>query len=86
MIKFKNYAVLSRQAPNTLTFRDKTQHARRRRVVSQAFSDSSLRLFEPKILSKVDQFCKILRERQQNPAGVRDWTDAIDMGRECKYK
>ena len=86
-MKFKNYEVLSRQAANLLTLRDKTQHGRRRRVISQAFSESTLRLFEPKILSKVDRFCEILRLRQdgsQISAEAGDWTEPIDMGHACR--
>ncbi|KND86902.1 Benzoate 4-monooxygenase, partial [Tolypocladium ophioglossoides CBS 100239] len=64
VVKFKNYEILSRQAANLLTLRDKAQHGRRRRVISQAFSENSLRLFEPKILLKIDRFCEILRKRQ----------------------
>lgn len=87
--KFKNYEVLSRQAANTLTLRDKGQHARRRRVVSQAFSESSLRLFEPKIISRIDRFCDILRERSRNPEAETNvksggWSEPMDMSHECK--
>lgn len=84
--KFKNYEVLSRQAANTLTLRDKTQHAHRRRVVSQAFSESSLRLFEPKILPRIDRFCEMLRNRsKQQSSSVGGWTESIDMSHECKF-
>ncbi|KAK8040741.1 hypothetical protein PG994_013748 [Apiospora phragmitis] len=47
--KFKNYEVLSRQAANTLTLRDKEQHSRRRRV----------------ILAKIDKFCELLRHQSK---------------------
>ncbi|QKX59054.1 uncharacterized protein TRUGW13939_06184 [Talaromyces rugulosus] len=54
--KYTNYRVLAQQAPNLLTIRDKLQHARRRRVVSQAFSESSLRKFEPKLLTMLGRY------------------------------
>ncbi|KYK57384.1 cytochrome P450 [Drechmeria coniospora] len=82
VVKFRNYEVLSKQAANLLTLRDKTQHGRRRRVISQAFSENSLRIFEPKILSRVDRFCDLMRRgnepsKDRVPAG--HWTGPIDM-------
>ncbi|EED13059.1 cytochrome P450, putative [Talaromyces stipitatus ATCC 10500] len=59
--KYKNYKVLAQQAPNILTIRDKQQHARRRRVVSQAFSESSIRNFEPKLLGRLNRYCEAVR-------------------------
>ncbi|KUI71279.1 Versicolorin B desaturase [Cytospora mali] len=54
--KFPGYQALSSHAANTLTMSDKVQHALRRRVLSQAFSESSLRMLEPAIRSRVDRF------------------------------
>jgi len=59
--KYTNYRVLAQQAPNLLTIRDKLQHARRRRVLSQAFSESSIRKFEPKLLSRLSRFSEAIR-------------------------
>ncbi|ETS84641.1 hypothetical protein PFICI_02666 [Pestalotiopsis fici W106-1] len=64
--KFDGYKVLSSQAANTLTLSDKAQHARRRRVISQAFSESSLRLFEPDMIARIDRFCQFVG----GPAGA----------------
>ncbi|KAK8042342.1 cytochrome P450 [Apiospora phragmitis] len=86
--KFKNYEVLSRQAANTLTLRDKAQHSRRRRVVSQAFSENSLPLFEPKILARIDTFCEMLRTKPREAFQDKTmehshaWTGPIDMSDE----
>ncbi|PYH92912.1 putative cytochrome P450 [Aspergillus ellipticus CBS 707.79] len=53
--KYRNYRVLSQQAPNTLTMQDKAQHSRRRRVIGQAFSTRGLEAFQPKILARLDR-------------------------------
>jgi cytochrome P450 len=80
--KFEGYKVLATHAPNILTLTDKAQHARRRRVVSQAFSESSLKMFEPILLSKMDIFCQGFRAQQQD--NTSKWTGPYDMARECK--
>lgn len=74
--KFNGYHFLASQAPNTLTLTDKAQHAHRRRVISQAFSESSLRLFEPLQLSRIDRFCQVLRSHCS--IGEK-WTMPLDM-------
>ncbi|KAJ6441493.1 carboxylesterase [Purpureocillium lavendulum] len=82
VIKFKNYEVLSKQAANLLTLRDKAQHGRRRRVISQAFSESSLRLFEPKIQSRVARLCDLLRRGADGSSlslKPGEWSGPVDM-------
>ncbi|KAJ4156281.1 hypothetical protein NW754_007905 [Fusarium falciforme] len=59
--KGHSYKVLSARAPNTLTMQDKVQHSRRRRVLSQAFSESSLRKFEPVMQARIDRFLRVVR-------------------------
>ncbi|OJJ54298.1 hypothetical protein ASPSYDRAFT_61587 [Aspergillus sydowii CBS 593.65] len=74
--KYKNYKVLAQQAPNTLTLRDKVQHGRRRRVLSQAFSKEGLKTLEPSILAQLDCFVELLRS-QVGP-GCK-WSAPVDM-------
>ncbi|KAL6231525.1 hypothetical protein BDW75DRAFT_247842 [Aspergillus navahoensis] len=62
--KCSTYRFLAQQAPNTLTLTDKAQHGSRRRVLRQAFSESSLRLFEPKVRAKLDKFVSIIKSQQ----------------------
>lgn len=88
-IKFKNYEILSRQAANLLTLRDKTLHAKRRRVVSQAFSGTNLREFEPAILSKIDRFCNSLRRVESDSSATgrmekAGWSGTMDMAQKCE--
>ncbi|ORY60121.1 cytochrome P450 [Pseudomassariella vexata] len=73
--KFDGYKILSSHALNTLTLSNKVQHARRRRVISQAFSESSLRMFESLIVSKLDNFCQIIRGTSLEG----EWTVSQDM-------
>ncbi|KAL4905501.1 hypothetical protein BDW74DRAFT_185052 [Aspergillus multicolor] len=73
--KASTYKFLAQQAPNTFTLADKTLHATRRRLLSQAFSQSSLRLFEPKVHAKLDRLVSIIKGQKFN-AG---WSAPIDM-------
>ncbi|KAI8944009.1 cytochrome P450 [Xylaria longipes] len=77
--KFKGYHFLASQAPNTLTLSDKALHAQRRRVISQAFSENNLRLFEPAQLSRIDRFCQLLRNHCRPDA---EWTTPLDMAQQ----
>ncbi|KAL4751046.1 hypothetical protein BDW72DRAFT_193314 [Aspergillus terricola var. indicus] len=73
--KCSTYRFLAQQAPNTLTLTDKAQHGSRRRVLSQAFSESSLRLFEPKVRTKLDRFVSIIKSEQYDGG----WSVPVDM-------
>ncbi|PWY70903.1 cytochrome P450 [Aspergillus heteromorphus CBS 117.55] len=79
--KFKNYRVLSKQAPNTLTLRDKVQHSRRRRVLSQAFSKRGVESMQPIILARLERLSEVLRSQVPDSSG---WTSPIDMAQICK--
>lgn len=77
-LKSKVYHALAQQAPNSLTMRDKVLHGRRRRVVSQAFSENTLRSFEPKIVGNIHHLATTIAKTQDNEKG---WTSAKDMAR-----
>ncbi len=78
--------------PNVLTCRDKAQHARRRRLISQGFSDASLRTLEPAIIALTAKFCDKLgdspednRPRDEAKAGLgEEWSSAKDVSHWCK--
>ncbi|KAI0877838.1 cytochrome P450 [Hypoxylon argillaceum] len=80
--KFEGYRVLASKAPNMLTMSDKTQHARRRRVISQAFSEGSMRKFEPILVAKLDRFCQLLRACQEDSD---QWTSPLNMASRFNY-
>lgn len=79
-MKCSTYKFLAQQAPSTLTLTNKAQHGSRRRVLSQGFSENSLRLFEPKIEAKLDKFVSILKGQQYNG----EWTMPVDMAVACQ--
>ncbi|KAF4634033.1 hypothetical protein G7Y89_g4073 [Cudoniella acicularis] len=71
------------RAANILTLRDKVQHGVRRRILSQGFSDSALRGFEPAILTQIEKFTNKI-----SPGGDKGngkWSIAWNMSRECDY-
>ncbi|KAI8627130.1 cytochrome P450 [Xylariaceae sp. FL1651] len=80
--KYDGYHVLASQAPNLLTLSDKTQYSRRRHVISQAFSESSLKLFEPVLVSRIHRFRAMLRN--ETKLG-KEWSKSLDMARQCNY-
>ncbi|KAI0200273.1 cytochrome P450 [Astrocystis sublimbata] len=80
--KIEAYKILSSQAANLFTLSDKAQHSRRRRVISQCFSDNTMRQWEPILLSKINQFCLALRNQH---GGGGKWSDPLDMARQFNY-
>jgi cytochrome P450 len=58
--KSRVYSTLVHRAPNTLTLIDKVEHGKRRRIISQGFSDAALRTYQPKILAQIQNFCSAL--------------------------
>ncbi|KAI0439265.1 cytochrome P450 [Xylaria telfairii] len=80
--KYDGYNVLASQAPNLLTLSDKAQHSRRRRVISQAFSEGSLKLFEPVLVSRIHRFCATLRNEIKVGG---EWSKPLDMTRQFSY-
>lgn len=79
--KGHSYKVLAARAPNTLTMQDKLQHSRRRRVLSQAFSESSLRKFEPVMQARIDRFLRAVRGADLQ-AG--QWSEPSNMAHRCR--
>ncbi|KAH8682569.1 cytochrome P450 [Xylariales sp. PMI_506] len=76
------YDALVHRAPNILTTRDKAQHGRRKRLISQGVSDASLRALEPAIIRHIQKFCRKVSE--PDPAGS-DWSTAKDISEWCNY-
>ena len=76
------------QALNTLTISDPKEHGRRRRVVSQGFSDSAMRNYEPSMVAIVQRFCdRLLQPLEEEPVTSREtWRPARNMSQWCKSK
>jgi cytochrome P450 len=86
--KSKTYNVMVHRAPNTLTILDKKQHGRKKRVISQGFSDASLRALEPAILSHIQKFCSKLADSENDdgsPAIPDEWSPNRNMSNWCKW-
>ena len=81
--KAEFYEAFVHGAPNTHNCRDKATHAKKRRVLSYAFSDNAMREMERYILGNVRTFC------EQIGLGARDerkgWTPAKNMSDWCNY-
>lgn len=97
--KSKGYTAMSidQSAMNTHTSIDKAVHRRKRKLVSQAFSEQALRKFEPVILEQVMIFLDDLSKSiDQNISSIRGddelqedghepWSSPIDLGIRFKY-
>jgi len=80
VIKSKVYGTLAHRTENTLTLRDKTEHSKRRRIMSAGFSDAALRLLEPKILAQVEAFVKCLTADTYSTS----WSEQRGMAAWCR--
>ncbi|KAH3907055.1 hypothetical protein HBI56_114470 [Parastagonospora nodorum] len=96
-LKSKNYAAMVHQATNTLTVRDRKDHGRRRRVIQQGLSDSTLRAFEPYMYEIINRFCDrmiqtVEEEHQARECGQshnalenQKWNTSRNMSEWCNY-
>lgn len=60
-IKSRAYQALVHSAPNTLTIRHKEVHARRRRILSLAFSDARMLGYESTVKGCIKALCDNLK-------------------------
>lgn len=84
------YDAFAHPAHNTHNTRDKVQHARKRRVLSHAFSDSAVKEAEKYILANVRTFCDVLGGRgSYGTAAPNDlgdkWSGPVSMSDQCNY-
>jgi cytochrome P450 len=82
VVKSQTYDALVHRAPNILTLRDKRQHGRRRRVMSQALSDASITASQDDILQQVTKFVSSLA-RLPRAHDNSEWSAPINMARPC---
>lgn len=62
---------------STFTEVDKKIHERKRRLVSHGFSDASLRLYEPRILTNVTKLVNRILSSKKAEDG---WTESLNIG------
>ncbi|EXJ85585.1 hypothetical protein A1O1_05950 [Capronia coronata CBS 617.96] len=68
--KSPNYRVLRHGAANTLTMINRTEHARRRRIISQGLSDAALRSHEPTIMAHIKKCFDCLTATDERDLGL----------------
>ncbi|KAL4870549.1 hypothetical protein BDV12DRAFT_207590 [Aspergillus spectabilis] len=77
-------AVMPRSVANTMTLRNKKEHARRRRILGVGFSDSAIRSYEPKVRVIVDRFCAVLSPSPEQ-MGRGEWSEGRNLAPWCNY-
>lgn len=79
----------TKDAYSTHSAIDRAQHARKRRVLSHAFSDVAIRSMENHVLAHVRQFCTNLGEKDGSVMAGRDekreWTPAKNISDQANY-
>lgn len=91
MQKSLPYLVMVHNTPSTFTLIDKKEHAWKKRILSQKFSDSAIRSYEPKVLTLVDRLCDVLCPRpSENDSGESAipqtksvWSEPFNMATWC---
>ncbi|KAJ5822466.1 benzoate 4-monooxygenase cytochrome P450 [Penicillium robsamsonii] len=81
--KSQVYNTLVHRTANTLTMRDKKQHAQRRRIMSQGFSDAAIRSFEPRVQELIRTLCGLLIVK--DAGSVSEWSAPQDMAKWFDY-
>ncbi|KAI3329192.1 cytochrome P450 [Xylariaceae sp. AK1471] len=81
--KAEYYKVYPRHVGAVTTWNciDKTVHARKRRVLNNAFSDKALRSAEPFIHENIDRWCELLEQK----IGGRQWSKSLNMADWANY-
>ncbi|KAF1967614.1 cytochrome P450 [Bimuria novae-zelandiae CBS 107.79] len=64
---------------------DKLQHARKRRVLSHAFSDAAIKSLERFILANVRTGCRLLEERGQDGGDEKGWREPWNVANWCNW-
>lgn len=71
-------------AYNIFTAIDKDLHKFKRKVLSQGFADSSVRSFEPTILTHIDIFVQWLKDASIQ-SGEFGWSTPVNMTERCRF-
>ncbi|KAH7322822.1 putative cytochrome P450 monooxygenase [Stachybotrys elegans] len=82
--KAEFYNAFVHPAANTHNSRDKEVHARKRRVLAHAFSDSAMREMQRYILGNVRAFCEQIG-MQEGGADAKGWTKPQNMANWFNY-
>jgi cytochrome P450 len=83
--KAEFYNAFVHPAANTHNIRDKEQHARKRRVLSNAFSDSATKEMQRYILNNVRTFCEQIGSMAGAASEKKGWTEPKNMSDFTSY-
>lgn len=83
--KAEFYNAFVHPAANTHNIRDKEQHARKRRVLSNAFSDSATKEMQRYILNNVRTFCEQIGSMAGAVSEKKGWTAPKNMSDYTSY-
>ncbi|VUC35513.1 unnamed protein product [Clonostachys rosea] len=83
--KAEFYNAFAHPVANTHNTRDKAVHSRKRRVMSQAFSDSAMKGMERFILANIRAFCEQVGSLSDASADSKGWTVPRNMSHWCNY-
>ncbi|KIA75653.1 cytochrome P450 [Aspergillus ustus] len=80
-------AVMPRSVANTMTLRNKKEHARRRRILAVGFSDQAIRSYEGKARVIVQRFCAALSPAADAPGNwnAMQWSSPRNLAPWCNY-
>jgi cytochrome P450 len=77
--KAEFYDAFVHPAPNTHNTRDKELHARKRRVLSHAFSDGAIKEVERYILANIRTFCEAIGDYGRKIPESKGWSSPKNM-------
>lgn len=83
--KAEFYDAFVHPAPNTHNARDKDLHARKRRVLSHAFSDGAIKEVERYILANIRTFCEGLGDYGRAIQDSKGWSSPKNMSDWCNW-
>lgn len=64
------YLAMVHNTPSTFTLRSRKEHTWKKRLLSQKFSDSAIRSYEPEMLKLVDRFCDALSPKSSEKSAI----------------
>ncbi|KAL3420507.1 cytochrome p450 [Phlyctema vagabunda] len=83
--KAREYLGMVHRTPSTFTLLDKKEHAKKRRILSQGFSDSAVRAFEQSILDHVEKFCATMAPSPSHASSGQGWSQPVNISTWCSY-
>lgn len=74
--RFYNLWTRKHDAPSTMQTTENGPHGRKRRVLSNAFSDRALRSLEPFVVANLERWCELLGNEIPGNGG---WSESVNM-------